>query len=53
MPDDLAEDLVRTASEARNQRKALDGKRKEQVDMRAQFEEDIERFRELTAKTRS
>jgi hypothetical protein len=53
MPDELAEDLVRTANEARNQRKALDGKRKEQADMRAQFEADIQRFRELTAKARS
>jgi Domain of unknown function (DUF4124) len=53
MPDDLAEELVRTANEAHNQRKALDVKRKEQADMRAQFEADIQRFRELTAKTRS
>jgi hypothetical protein len=53
MPDDLAEELVRTANEARNQRKALDAKRKEQADMRAQFEADIQRFRELTAKARS
>jgi hypothetical protein len=53
MPDELAEDLVRTANEARNQRKALDAKRKEQADTRTQFESDIQRFRELTAKTRS
>jgi hypothetical protein len=53
MPDELAEDLVRTANESRNQRKALDAKRKEQADMRAQFESDIQRFRELTAKARS
>jgi hypothetical protein len=53
MPDDLAEELVRTANEVRNQRKALDTKRKEQADMRAQFEADIQRFRELTAKVRS
>ena len=53
MPDDLAEELVRTANEARSQRKALDVKRKEQADIRAQFEADIQRFRELTAKTRS
>jgi hypothetical protein len=51
MPDELAEDLVRTANEARNQRKALDAKRKEQADMRAQFEADIQRFRELKART--
>jgi Domain of unknown function (DUF4124) len=53
MPDDLAEDLVRTANEARNQRKALEAKRKEQADTRAQFESDIQRFRELSARTRS
>ncbi len=41
MPDDLAEELVRTANEARNQREALDAKRKEQAEMRAQFEADI------------
>jgi hypothetical protein len=53
MPDELAEELVRTSNEARNQRKALDAKRQEQAEMRAQFESDIQRFRELTAKTRS
>jgi hypothetical protein len=53
MPDDLAEELVRTANEMRNQRKALDAKRQEQADMRVQFEADIQRFRELTAKTHS
>jgi hypothetical protein len=53
MPDDLAEDLVRTANELRTQRKGLDAKHQEQTDMRAQFESDIQRFRELTAKTRS
>jgi hypothetical protein len=53
MPDELAEELVRTANEARNQRKALEAKRKEQADMRVQFEADIQRFRELTAKSRS
>jgi hypothetical protein len=53
MPDELAEDLVHTANELRNQRKGLDAKRQEQTEMRAQFESDIQRFRELTAKTRS
>ncbi len=53
MPDDLAEDLVRTANDLRNQRKGMDAKHQEQNDMRAQFEADIQRFRELTAKTRS
>lgn len=53
MPDELAEELVHTSNEARNQRKALEAKRKEQADMRVQFEADIQRFRELTGKTRS
>jgi hypothetical protein len=53
MPDDFAEELVRTSNEARNQRVALEAKRTEQATLRAQFEADIQRFRELTAKTRS
>jgi hypothetical protein len=52
MPDELAEELVRTSNEARNQRVALEAKRTEQTALRAQFEADIQRFRELTAKTR-
>ena len=50
IPDELAEELVSVGDEARNQRRALDAKRKEQSDMRAQFEADIVRYRELTAK---
>jgi hypothetical protein len=50
IPDELAEELVSVGDEARNQRRALDSKRKEQSDMRAQFEADIARYRELTAK---
>jgi len=53
MPDDLAEDLVRTANELHTQRKGLDTKHQEQTELRAQFESDIQRFRELTAKRRS
>jgi len=52
MPDDLAEDLVHTSNEVHNQRKALDAKRKEQADTRAQFDADIQRYRELTSKSR-
>jgi hypothetical protein len=52
MPDDLAEDLARLADETRNQRRALDAKRKERVDTRAQFEADIARYHELTTKPR-
>jgi hypothetical protein len=50
LPDDLAEELVRVARETLSQRQALDAKRKEQIEMRAQFDADIARFRELTAK---
>ncbi len=50
MPDDLAEDLVHTINEVRNQRRALDAKRREQLDTRAQFEGDIQRYRELTSR---
>jgi uncharacterized protein involved in exopolysaccharide biosynthesis len=53
MPDDLAEELVRTLNEARTQRQALETKRREQADMRAQFEADIQRYRELTSTPRS
>jgi Domain of unknown function (DUF4124) len=53
MPDDLVEELVRVSSESNSQRQALDAKHKEEVEMRAQFDADITRFRELTAKPRS
>jgi hypothetical protein len=53
MPDDLAEELVSVGNETRNQRRALDAKRKEEADMRAQFEADIVRYRELTSKPHS
>ena len=47
MPDRLAEDLVRTESDIRNQQRNLDGKRQEAASMKAQFDSDIARFREL------
>ena len=47
MPERLAEDLVRTESDIRNQQRNLDGKRQEASTMRAQFDSDIARFREL------
>jgi hypothetical protein len=49
MPDDLAEQLVRTANEARSQRKSLDRRHQEAQTVRAQFDADISRYRELTA----
>ena len=53
MPDDLVEDLVRTASETRDQRRSLDTRRKDQLAVRAQFDADIARFKELVARRRS
>jgi len=53
MPDDLVEELVRVANESRDQRRSLDTRRQDQLDVRAQFDADIARFRELTARDRS
>ena len=53
MPDDLVEDLVRTANDTREQRRALDTRRQDQANVRAQFDADIVRFRELVAHQRS
>jgi hypothetical protein len=50
MPDELAEELVHTLNEARTQHQALDSKRNEIVETRAQFDSDIQRYRELTAR---
>lgn len=50
MPDELAEELVHTLNEARTQHLALDTKRNEVVETRDQFDGDIQRYRELTAK---
>lgn len=47
MPDELAEELVHTVDESRSQRTALEAKRQEKVDMRTQFEADLQRYREL------
>ena len=48
MPDDLAEQLVRSANDLRSQHKAMDKRRQEQTEVRTQFEADISRYRELT-----
>jgi hypothetical protein len=53
MPDELAEELVHTLNEARTQHQALEAKRNEEVETRAQFDGDIQRYRELTAKQRN
>lgn len=50
MPDDLAEEIVHTLNESRTQRQQLDAKRHEESDLQNQFNSDIERYRELTAK---
>jgi hypothetical protein len=47
MPDDLAEDLVRTMNEMKAQKNALAAKDAEESALRAQFQSDIERYREL------
>ena len=47
MPDDLAENLVRTVSEMREQTGALNLKSQEEKTLRAQFDADIQRYREL------
>ncbi len=47
LPDRLAEDLVRTENDIRNQQHNLDGKRQEASSMKSQFDSDIARFREL------
>ena len=47
MPDDLAEDLVHTLNEMRTQNNALTTKNAEIAGVKAQFETDIERYREL------
>jgi hypothetical protein len=47
MPDDLAEDLVRTLNELRTQSNALVVKGEEVSAVKAQFQTDIERYREL------
>ena len=49
MPDDLAENLVRTVNELRVQSSALAAKGAEESALRSQFQQDIERYRELHA----
>jgi len=47
MPDQLAEELVRTLNDIKVQEESLVSKRAEQEALREQFHKDIERFREL------
>jgi hypothetical protein len=47
MSDQIAEDLVRVGNDIRTQQANLEQKRTEATNMRAQFESDIARFKEL------
>jgi Domain of unknown function (DUF4124) len=47
MPDDLAENLVRTVNELREQTTALAANSEQEAALRVQFDHDIERYREL------
>jgi hypothetical protein len=47
MPDDLAENLVRTLDEMRTQSNSLATRSEEEKNLRAQFDADIERYRQL------
>jgi hypothetical protein len=49
MPDDLAEDLVHTLNELRTQSNVVTTRGNEETAMKAQFQSDIERYRELHA----
>lgn len=53
MPDELAEDLVHTINEARQQRNDLEAKQQEQIDLRVQFAADLARYMELTSHSTS
>ena len=47
MPDDLAETLVRTLNEVRQQTAALAATSEQEKELRRQFDADISRYREL------
>ncbi len=49
MPDDLAENLVHTLSELRNQHNAMAAKDQEVLAVRAEFDSDIQRYKTLRA----
>jgi hypothetical protein len=53
MPDDLAEDLVHTLNELRTQGNVVATKNEEETALKAQFQADIERYRELHAAARN
>ena len=47
MPDDVAENLVRTLNEVRQQSAALAATSEQEQELRRQFDADIARYREL------
>jgi Domain of unknown function (DUF4124) len=49
MPDELAENLVRTLSELRTQRNTIAAKDKEESAVRTEFDSDIQRYKALRA----
>jgi len=49
LPDDLAENLVRTVNELRAQNQARAARNAQEDQLRAQFQADIERYRDLSA----
>ena len=49
MPDDLAEQMVHTLNDIRAQRAALVTSREEEAKTQAQFQSDIDRYKELRA----
>ncbi len=51
MPDQLAEDLIRTLNEVRRQRSTLDDRREEETALTARFQSDIDRYRLLRSGT--
>jgi len=50
VPDQLAEEVVRTLKEREQLRDALKSREKEKAQLRAQFNEDVTRYRELTTR---
>ncbi|HMA12397.1 MAG TPA: DUF4124 domain-containing protein [Steroidobacteraceae bacterium] len=50
VPDQLAEEVVRTMKERDQLRDALRSREKEKAELRAQFDADIARYRELTTR---
>lgn len=47
MPDDLAQELVRTVNEVRVQSQAMQARTQQEAQVRAQFQSDIDRFEQL------